>query len=150
MLRSRSHCRMGAWVVCALFRKVSKTKRLFAVLVGKCAAGLRSARSTRTTKNSACCPLAVCSTTQGAILLATASPSDGGLATLTEFPPARCGIASPRRVDPPALEEATAATNIAEAATRNNEQKIRRHGVDVNVRSEFVIIELPFGLSGCK
>jgi hypothetical protein len=47
-----------------------------------------------------------------------------------------------------AREEATAPTAAIAAATRNNEQKIRRHrdGVNVNVEFELVIIELPVRL----
>jgi hypothetical protein len=44
---------------------------------------------------------------------------------------------------PTAGEDATAATRATPAATRNNEQKIRRHGDSADVRCEFVIIELP-------
>ena len=43
---------------------------------------------------------------------------------------------------PTASEEATAAISATAAATRNNEQKIRRHDVNEGVGFGFVIIEL--------
>ena len=49
---------------------------------------------------------------------------------------------------PTALEEAIAATSATAAATKNNEQKIRRHDDGVSVPCEFVIIELPFVVAG--
>ena len=74
-------------------------------------------------------PSDVSATTSGAILLAVA-PSLAALPWLT-------------------VRDAWIAPMAAKAAaTRNNEQKIRRHrdGVNVDVRFEFVIIELPMGL----
>jgi hypothetical protein len=54
---------------------------------------------------------------------------------LTGLPPTRW---------PTASGEARAATSATAAATRNNEQKIRRHGDDTDVRWGFLIIELRF------
>ena len=74
-------------------------------------------------------PSDVSATTSGAILLAVA-PSLAALPWLT-------------------VRDAWIAPMAAKAAaTRNNEQKIRRHrdGVNVDVGFEFVIIELPMGL----
>jgi len=89
--------------------------------------------------------LAVCSITHGAIFCAPASPSDVGCAGESWTP-----LSSTRW--PTASEEATAATSATTAATRNNEQKIRRQDDDVNVKCEFVIIELPmrYCLMGCE
>src|SRR6266516_3264300 len=70
MARSRNHCRIRSCVAWLLLNRVSYTKRAFSVLVGKFAAPLRSAWSANSMKNSACCPLAVCSITHGAILFA--------------------------------------------------------------------------------
>src|SRR5437899_3672940 len=97
-----------------------------------------SAWSANDTKTSACCPSAVCSITHGAMLPATASPSDDACAGESWTP-----LSSTRW--PTAREEATAATSATPAATRNNEQKIRRHGdgTDARCESEFLIIELP-------
>jgi hypothetical protein len=107
------------------------------VLVGKLAATLRQPDLRSTTKNSACCPLAVCSITHGAIFAERVV-----LNALTHHP-SRTGIFG--EVDPPASEEATAATSATAAATRNNEQKIRRHddGTDARCESESLIIGLP-------
>ena len=74
MLRSRSHCKIEPCVVWALFCRAWYTNRPFSALVGRLAAGLRSAWSASTTKNSASWPLAVCSITHGAILFAAANP----------------------------------------------------------------------------
>src|SRR4029450_8644396 len=52
---------------------------------------------------------------------------------LIPLPPTRC---------PTASEEATAAMSATRAATRDKEQKIRRHGDPLNVRWTFLIIEL--------
>src|SRR6266436_5649019 len=140
MPRSASHCSIGAWVVWALFQSASWTKRPFSALVGKFAAPLRSAWSASTTKNSACCPLAVCSITHGAIFCA----ADGGLETAA---PCWLAVRSSTRW-PTASEEAKAATSATAADTKNNEHKIRRHddGADVGRESGSLIIELP---SGC-
>src|SRR4029077_11052892 len=89
------------------------------------------------TKNSACCLLAVCSVTHGAIL-----PRWNALSS-TRWLALRISTRWPT-----ASEEATAATSATPAATRNNEQKIRRHGDGVSVPCEFVIIELPFVVAG--
>src|SRR5437867_2349256 len=134
MARSRNHCRIRSCVAWLLLNRVSYTKRAFSVLVGKLAAPLRSAWSANSMKNSACCPLAVCSITHGAILVA----ADGGLETA-----APCWL-------PTAREEAMAPMAAAVAATKNNKQKIRRHldAVNVGVGFEFLIIEVAgaFGL----
>src|SRR6266536_2157825 len=72
--------------------------------------------------NSACCPLAVCSTTHGAILFAVAlGPGDLPW--------------------PEASDEPMAANAAIAAVARNNEQNIRRHGNGVNIRFDFVILE---------
>jgi hypothetical protein len=76
--------------------------------------------------------LAVCSITHGAILLAVAA--DAG---------------TPPRVT--AREELMAPMAIAMAATKNNEQKTRRHlnGVNMDVGFGFVIIEIAGRIIGC-
>src|SRR5207249_7819445 len=134
MARSRNHCRIRSCVAWLLRTRVSNTKRAVSVLVGKLAAPLRSAWSANSMKNSACCPLAVCSITHGAILVA----ADGGLETA-----APCWL-------PTAREEAMAPMAAAVAATKNNKQKIRRHlgAVNVGVGFEFLIMEVAgvFGL----
>jgi hypothetical protein len=60
-------------------------------------------------------------------------------------------LAPPWLVAREARDEWIAPTVTKAAATRNNEQKIRRHrdGVKVGAGFEFVIIELPMGLL-CK
>src|SRR5438128_2653499 len=133
MPRSRNHCRIGSCVVWLLSSRVLYTNRPFSAFVCKLAAPLRSAWSASTTKNSACCPLAVCSITHGAILVA----GDTGEPLLTA--PAFAEASAGRR------EEAIAPTAATTAATRNSEQKIRRHGDGVNadVGFGFVIIEWP-------
>jgi hypothetical protein len=72
----------------------------------------------------------VCAVTHGAILFA----ADGGLETA-----APCWL-------PTAREEAIAPTAATTTATKNSEQKIRRHFDGVNVEFGFVIIELPVRL----
>ena len=76
--------------------------------------------------NSACWPLAVCSTTHGAILFAVAV-GPGGL----PWPMAR--------------EEPIAANTAIAAATKNNEQNIRRHRDGVNVRFEEFLVFIGVG-----
>src|SRR5581483_665822 len=90
----------------------------------KAAAPLKSAWSARTTKNSACWPFAVCSMTQGAILLFIVGCS-GGLPWLL------------------APEEPNAPTAAMAAATMNSEQRRRRKRDEVNAR--FDVIGLFFG-----
>ena len=109
MPRSRSHCRIGPCVVWLLFRNASYTYRLFSFFVARAAAGPRSACSISTTMNSACCPLAVCSITHGAILLAGVTRSGGSPCVLM------------------AREEPIAPSAAMAAATKNNEQNTRRH-----------------------
>ena len=77
-------------------------------------------------------PSDVSANTSGAILFIVAP----GLATL------------PWLIAREARDEWTAPIVARAAATRNNEQKIRRHrdGVNVDAGFEFVIIELPIGL----
>ena len=81
-------------------------------------------------------PSAVSANTSGAILLA-GGPDIGKRPWPTA--PASAEATTGKR------EEAIAPTTAATAATKKNEQKIRRHRDDVNVEVwfEFVIIELP-------
>src|SRR5947207_1845773 len=74
--------------------------------------------------NSACWPLAVCSTTHGAIFFAVALGASG--------PPW-----------PEAREEPIAANTAIAPMAKNNKQNIRRHRDSVNRRFTFVIIETP-------
>src|SRR2546430_1545278 len=83
-----------------------------------------SAWSASTTMNSAWRPLAVRATTHGAIFSAM---------------PVRSG----ELLWPMAREEAIAPSAATAAATKNNEQKIRRNCDDVSMRFECVVIELP-------
>src|SRR5262245_26586312 len=116
MLRSCNHRRIGACVVWALFRSLLYTYRPFSVLVCKLPARLRSAPSASTMKNSACWPSDVCPMTHGAIVCAAV----GGRETV-----APCWLAT--------REAAIAPAAAVTAATRNNEQKTRRHDEGVNV-----------------
>src|SRR4029077_7719800 len=129
---SRSHRRMGPCVVWLLFHKTSCTRRPFSLFVRKALAALRSAWSASTTKNSACWPLAVCTTTHGAILFTT----------FTVLPPTRWLIAR---------EEPIAPNAATPAATRRSEQKTDRNRDDVNLLFRFVAIESPrcFDLVSC-
>src|SRR4029077_5130316 len=91
------------------------------------------------TKNSACCLLAVCSITHGAIL-----PGWSALSS-TRWLALRISTRWPT-----ASEEATAATSAATAATRNNEQKIRRHGDGTDARCESESLIIGFAGYGCQ
>ena len=58
----------------------------------------------------------------------------------------RCDCVSANSLADGRWREDSKATSATIAATKNNEQKIRRHGDAVNVRWAFLIIELGMGL----
>src|SRR5207253_5122957 len=90
-------------------------------LLGKLAAPLRSAWSASMTRNSACCPLAECSITHGAILLAGAGTERG------------CAEALPSANTASVIVEKQSSTPIKTRSLKNPPSaRLRRTSLDVD------------------